>query len=128
MSEEFIEESPAGTRSHARTLFVLQALLVACVVGWVLDLQRSLFGLNLYTEQLLLAVLGFAIAICFLITRARPAWWDQVAAFGGLALCLYLAWRYPQLSNELTARPLDGILMAAALCLQIGRTSCRERV
>jgi TRAP transporter 4TM/12TM fusion protein len=119
MSEEFIEESPARGRSHARTLFVLQALLVACVVGWVLDLQRSLLGLNLYTEQLLLTVLGFAIAICFLITRARPAWWDLAAAFGGLALCLTLAWRYPQLSTELTARPLDGILMAAALCLLV---------
>ena len=63
MSEEFIEEIPAGKRPHARTLFVLQALLVACVVGWVLDLQRSVLGLNLYTEQLLLVVLGFAIAI-----------------------------------------------------------------
>ncbi|MGH8700938.1 MAG: hypothetical protein ACREVR_07145, partial [Burkholderiales bacterium] len=76
MSEEFIEEIPAGQRPYARTLFALQALLVALVVGWVLDLQRSLFGLNLYTEQLLLAVLGFALAICFLITRKRPAWWD----------------------------------------------------
>ncbi|MGH8697383.1 MAG: TRAP transporter permease, partial [Burkholderiales bacterium] len=58
-------------------------------------------------------------AICFLVTRARPAWWDQAAAFGGLALCLTLAWRYPQLSNELTARPLDGVLMAGALCLLV---------
>ena len=119
MSEEFIEEIPAGKRPHARTLFVLQALLVACVVGWVLDLQRSVLGLNLYTEQLLLVVLGFAIAICFLVTRARPAWWDLAAGFGGLALCLYLAWRYPQLSSELTERPLDGVLMAAALCLLV---------
>jgi len=119
VSEEFIEESPAGGRPYARTLFVLQALLVACVAGWVLDLQRSLLGLNLYTEQLLLVVLGFALAICYLITKARPAWWDLAAACGGLALCLYLAWRYPQLSNELTARPLDGILMAAALCLLV---------
>ncbi|HEY7656877.1 MAG TPA: TRAP transporter fused permease subunit [Burkholderiales bacterium] len=119
MSEEFIGESPAGPRPFTRTLFALQALLVALVVGWVLDLQRSLFGLNLYTEQLLLAVLGFALAICFLVTRARPAWWDLAAGFGGLALCLYLAWRYPKLSNELTERPLDGILMAAALCLLV---------
>jgi TRAP transporter 4TM/12TM fusion protein len=119
MSEEFIEVGSAGERPHARTLFVLQALLVACVVGWVLDLQRSVLGLNLYTEQLLLVVLGLAIAICFLVTRPRPAWWDQAAAFGGLALCLTLAWRYPQLSTELTERPLDGILMAAALCLLV---------
>jgi TRAP transporter 4TM/12TM fusion protein len=119
MSEEFIEASPAGRGSYPRTLFVLQALLLACVVGWVLDLQRSLLGLNLYTEQLLLVVLGLAIAICFLTTRRWPALWDPAAAFGGLALCLYLAWRYPQLSNELTARPLDGILLSAALCVLV---------
>ena len=119
MSEEFIGETSAGQRPDARTLFVLQALLVGLVVGWVLDLQRSLFGLNLYTEQLLLSVLGFAIAICFLLTRTRPAWWDRAAAIGGLALCLYLAYRYPKLSDELTERPLDGILMAAALCLLV---------
>jgi TRAP transporter 4TM/12TM fusion protein len=119
MSEEFIGDVSAGQRPYARTLFALQAMLVGLVAGWILDVQRSVFGLNLYTEQLLLAVLGFALAICFLVTRERPAWWDRGAAFGGLALCLYLAWRYPQLSNELTARPLDGILMAAALCLLV---------
>src|SRR6266571_4717578 len=92
MAEEFIEESSPGKRPYARTLFALQALLVVCVTGWVLDLQRALVGLNLYTEQLLLA---------------------------GLALCLYLAWRYPELSDRLTMRPLDGILMSAALALLV---------
>ncbi len=119
MAEEFVEESSPGKRPYARTLFALQALLVLCVTGWVLDLQRSLLGLNLYTEQLLLAVLGLALAICFLVTRKRPAWWDLAAAFGGLALCLYLAWAYPVLSDRLTMRPLDGILMSAALALLV---------
>ncbi len=119
MAEEFIEESSPGKRPYARTLFALQALLVVCVTGWVLDLQRALFGLNLYTEQLLLAVLGLSIAICFLVTRKKPRWWDLAAAFAGLALCLYLAWRYPELSDRLTMRPLDGILMSAALALLV---------
>src|SRR5216684_8804168 len=119
MAEEFVEESSPGKRPYARTLFALQVLLVLCVTGWVLDLQRSLLGLNLYTEQLLLAVLGLALAICFLVTRKRPAWWDLAAAFGGLALCLYLAWAYPVLSDRLTMRPLDGILMSAALALLV---------
>jgi TRAP transporter 4TM/12TM fusion protein len=102
-------------------VFVLQAVLIAAVVGWILDLQRALFGLNLYTEQFLLAVLGLAIAICFLTApagprfRGRVPWWDALAAFAGLGLCLYLAWRYPALSNELTTRPLDGVLISAAL-------------
>ena len=119
MAEEFIEESFPGKRPYARTLFALQALLIVCVTGWVLDLQRSILRLNLYTEQLLLAVLGLALAICFLVTRKKPRGWDLAAAFGGLALCLYLAWRYPELSDRLTMRPLDGILMSAALALLV---------
>ena len=124
MAEEFIEDSSPGKRPFARTLFVLQALLVAFVTGWVLDLPRPL-GLNLYTEQLLLAVLGLAIAICLLTAPASPRykgrvpWWDVIAAFAGLVLCSYLAWRYPELSDRLTMRPLDGILMSAALALVV---------
>jgi TRAP transporter 4TM/12TM fusion protein len=119
MAEEFIEDTSPAKRPYARTLFALQALLVVCVTGWVLDLQRSVLHLNLYTEQLLVAVLGLALAICFLVTRKPPKWWDLAAAFGGLALCLYLAWTYPELSDRLTMRPLDGILMSAALALLV---------
>jgi len=126
MAEAFIESPrPPGARPYARTVFVLQALLIAAVAGWVLDLQRAVFGLNLYTEQLLLAVLGLAIALCFLTAPAGPRfkgrvpWWDALAGFTGLALCLYLAWRYPVLSNELTTRPLDGVLISAALALLV---------
>ena len=56
MAEEFIEDTSPAKRPYARTLFALQALLVVCVTGWVLDLQRSVLHLNLYTEQLLVAV------------------------------------------------------------------------
>jgi TRAP transporter 4TM/12TM fusion protein len=120
MAEEFLGETEAHRRKpYGRVLFALQALLVACVVVWVLDLQRSVLGLNLYTEQLLLAVLGLAIAICFLVTPEQPRRRDLAASLGGLALCLYLAWAYPELSNRLTMRPLDGILMSAALALLV---------
>jgi len=116
MAEEFIEAPQPGTRPYAGTIFVLQFLLTAVVVGWVLDLHRAA-GLELYTEQFLVTVLGLAIALCFLITRSH--WWDAAAGFGGLAICLYVAWRYPTLVNELTERPLDGVLLAAALCLLV---------
>ena len=120
MAEEYIESStPSAKRPFSGTIFVLQALLIAVVVGWVLDLQRQVFGLNLYTEQMLLAVLGMAIAICFAITSKKHPAWNLALGMAGLALCLYLAWRYPQLSTELTSRPLDGILMSAALALLV---------
>ncbi len=118
MSEEYIEAPAApGKRRYSRTLFVLQALLITVVVGWVLDLQRQVFGLNLYTEQMLLAALGLALAVCFL--SARKFFWDPLAAAAGLGICGYLAVRYPQLSNELTMRPLDGVLTSAGLALLV---------
>ena len=82
----------------------------------MLDLHRAA-GLELYTEQFLVTALGFAIALCFLTTRAH--WWDPIAALAGLAICSYVALRYPTLVNELTERPLDGILMALALCVLV---------
>jgi len=117
MAEEFIE-SPQPARSFARTIFLLQAVLIALVVGYVLDLHRSLLRLNLYTEQFLLAVLGVSIALCFLMT-CKNRIFDAAAALAGLGICLYLAVRYPQLSTELTSRPLDGILTSAALALLV---------
>ncbi|HEX9218768.1 MAG TPA: TRAP transporter large permease subunit, partial [Gemmatimonadales bacterium] len=99
----------------------LQTLLVVAVVGWVLDLPRGWFGVALYTEQFLVTVIGFALALAYLTVPANPRfagrtpWWDVAAAALGLALCLYTAWRYPALSNELTSRPLEGVLMAGAL-------------
>ncbi|HJT61631.1 MAG TPA: TRAP transporter fused permease subunit [Burkholderiales bacterium] len=104
--------------SFRRTILVLQASLITLVVGYVLDLQRSVLKINLYTEQFLLAVLGLAIALCFLMT-CRNRIIDAAAALAGLGICLYLAVRYPQLSTELTSRPLDGILTSAALAVLV---------
>jgi len=121
MAEEFVERpQPAGRkRPYGPVLFLLQAALIAVVVGWVLDLHRRPLGLNVYTEQMLLAVLGLALAICYVITSRKRHLLNLAAGLAGLALCLYLAWRYPQLITELTLRPLDGVLMSAALAVLV---------
>jgi TRAP transporter 4TM/12TM fusion protein len=117
MAEEYIERPrPKGPFSGA--ILVLQASLITIVVGYVLDLHRSVFKLNLYTEQFLLAVLGLAIALCFLMT-SRNRLLDAAAALAGLGICGYLALRYPQLSTELTSRPLDGIITSGVLALLV---------
>ena len=51
---------------------VLQALLLVCIVGWVLDLPRQLFGVSFYTEQLLAVCLGIGLALSF-VSRHAPA-------------------------------------------------------
>jgi TRAP transporter 4TM/12TM fusion protein len=125
MNTEHETASPQPAGVWARVSVGLQALLVACVIAWILDLPRGWFGFSLYTEQFLLTVIGIALALAFLTQPIHPrfsgrvAWWDAVLAGGGLALCLFLAWRYPDLSNELSSRPLDGVLMAAALALLV---------
>ena len=54
-TEELVKESSRATVFATMTL---QALLVACVVLWVLDVPRKVFNLSFYTEQLLAVTLG----------------------------------------------------------------------
>ena len=44
---------------------LLQGLLVACVVLWVLDIPRRVFNVSFYTEQLLTVCLGLTLALAF---------------------------------------------------------------
>jgi len=125
MTADHHAEARPGRPGQTRVGLLLQTLIVAAVIAWVLDLPRGWFGISLYTEQFLITVIGFALALAYLTTPAHPRfagripWWDKAAAALGLALCLYTAWRYPALSNELTSRPLEGVLMAAALALLV---------
>ena len=45
---------------------ILQALLVTCVVLWVLDVPRQLLNVSFYTEQLLAVTLGLTLALAFI--------------------------------------------------------------
>src|SRR3954468_5317410 len=101
------------TAALHRLSFALQAILIAIVVGWVLDAPRAL-GLALYTEQFLALIVGLALPLPFLLVRVngerRPApWYDVIAGAVGLGCCLYIAVRYPVLVTELVYRPWDGV-------------------
>jgi TRAP transporter 4TM/12TM fusion protein len=78
---------------------VLQGLLIACVVGWVLDVPRRFFGVAFYTEQLLALCLGLGLALILITSKLRPPApidWSGVVA-GGIILA-YIVWQYPDLS------------------------------
>jgi TRAP transporter 4TM/12TM fusion protein len=103
-------------RSASLATDVLQGLLILCVVGWVLDIPRRLFGAALYTEQMLAVCLGFALALAFIAGQdRRPGWYDWLGAALSLAICGYIAVRYEALTTELAMLPLEGIVGSVVL-------------
>ena len=88
--------TPAGSPSRATLIAtdVLQALLLACVVGWVLDIPRRTLGLAFYTEQLLAVCMGLSLAICFIGGSARkPSRIDWGATIASLGIAAYMGYR-----------------------------------
>jgi TRAP transporter 4TM/12TM fusion protein len=104
----------------------LQALLLICVVGWVLDLPRRLFGVGLYTEQVLAISLGLALAMIFISSKARPNWFDWTAAALALGICSYIALRYEAITFEIALLPPDQVIGAAILCLLVMEATRRS--
>ena len=78
---------------------VLQALLVACVVLWVLDVPRQVFNVSFYTEQLLAVCLGLTLALAF-IAETQRASRAPIDLGGAIAVdrhrSIYIAYRYRQ--------------------------------
>ncbi len=89
-------EKPAASASVSLWADILQGLLIACVVGWVLDLPRRLFGWAFYTEQLLAVCLGLGLALTFIggkPRRARAIEWSGLVT--SAVILLYIFWQYP---------------------------------
>lgn len=104
--------------SRAAALFtdVLQALLLVCIVGWVIDVPRRLLGVSFYTEQLLAVCLGIGLALSFVASKDRsPHVLEWAGAVASLAICGYVTVRYEPLSYELANLPLEGIIGSALL-------------
>ncbi len=121
MSEERIVADAAAfsaTASRATVFWtnVFQALLVACVVLWVLDVPRAVFNVSFYTEQLLTVCLGLTLALAYIAETSRPRHWsDWVAVVVSLGLCGYIAARYEALTYEIAMVPTEGIVGSAIL-------------
>jgi hypothetical protein len=88
--------APASVASRATLVATdtLQALLLICVVGWVLDVPRRTLGVAFYTEQLLAVCMGLSLALCFISGSTRPPtridWGGALATFG---IGAYIAYR-----------------------------------
>ncbi len=104
---------------------VIQALLVGCVVFWVLDVPRVVFNLSFYTEQLLAVCLGLTLALAYLAGRGRAHHWtDWILAALSLAVCAYIAYGYQRLTDEvalLTRETLVVSILLTGLVLEASR-------
>ncbi len=131
MSEERIipdaaEFASAASRATVLWTNVLQSLLVAVVVLWVLDIPRQVFNLSFYTEQMLTVCLGLTLALAFIADTSRPRnWSDWAAVIVSLALCGYIAARYEQLTLATAFLPVDGTIISAILIALIMEASRR---
>jgi TRAP transporter 4TM/12TM fusion protein len=108
------EEFAASTSKT--TVFVtnlLQGLLVACVVLWVMDVPRQVFNVSFYTEQLLTVCLGLTLALAFVVeTRREYHVIDLAGALAVVTIIIYIAYRY--------RNPLDiPLLLWAGLALAL---------
>lgn len=113
-------EMPAVSRAQSLATDILQGLLIACVVGWVLDIPRRWFGAALYTEQFLAVCLGFTLALAFVgMLDRRPRVFDWIGAGLSLAICGYIAARYEALTYELAMLPLEGIVGSLILIVLV---------
>ena len=109
----------------------LAVFLSCAIVAVVLDVPRML-GLSLYIEQSLAALLAIAMALLFLHVPAGKGdeggyrnrkgpvpWYDIALSVIGFSCAAYVAVRFPQLSELVSRRPLDGMIVAAVLLLLI---------
>ncbi len=111
---------------------VLAVTLTCGVLAWAGDLVRML-GFVIYVEQYISLMVALALPLVFLTVPARRVtpqpehegsrrngpvpWFDQLAALAGFFLGVYIAFRFPDLSEMGSQRPWDGLIPAIVLCL-----------
>jgi TRAP transporter 4TM/12TM fusion protein len=117
-AEEFAASS---SRTTVFLTNLLQGLLVACVVLWVMDVPRQVFNVSFYTEQLLTVCLGLTLALAFIVeTQREYRAIDLGGAIAVLTVLAYIAYRF---SKELDTPPLvwAGLALALAYTLLASR-------
>lgn len=122
----------------------MRAAIVFIVVIWIANIPGRL-QLPLFTEQLLAAVLGLALALCFLTfpfaskttgeetivakviehEEGKIGWIDIILALLSLGSCFYVAVRYPELIIELATRPISGVIVAGIIVALVFEASRR---
>jgi TRAP transporter 4TM/12TM fusion protein len=85
----------ASTASRATVVAatILQALLVATVALWVLDVPQVL-RLAFYTEQMLAVCLGLSLSLAFVVERPVRSRFDWAGGAASVGLAAYIGFRH----------------------------------
>ena len=125
--ERFVASAEEFAASASKaTVFItnlLQGLLVACVVLWVLDVPRQVFNVSFYTEQLLTACLGLTLALAFIVETQREH--RSIDLAGAIAVVTILGYGAYRLAGSLGIPPLlwAGLAAAVIWTFVAGRTA-----
>jgi TRAP transporter 4TM/12TM fusion protein len=116
--DETYAPTPVASAGVRRLVAVGASLLTLASLAWAMELYRGA-GLLLFNEQILAGMLGLALALVYLTQPFRPGaarpsvpWYDWALAAAGAAAGAYLCVRFPVLSEEVTSRPVDGLVVA----------------
>src|SRR5215475_3647070 len=111
----------------AKVVTGIAVLLTCAVLAVTADLFRTV-GLSLYTEQCLAGLMALAMPLLYLhvpasgrrSARAGPVpWYDLVAAIVSFVAMVYAAIRFPALSELVSTRPWDGLIVAAIVLVLV---------
>ena len=108
---------------HSSRIIDLAAFVLTCSsIAWALNLYDRMFGIVLYQEQFLAGVYALVLFIVYLAfplvrhqSKITMPWYDKIFASMGLFSAGYLSWTFPQLSELIAQRPLDGMVTALLL-------------
>jgi TRAP transporter 4TM/12TM fusion protein len=96
---------------------VLATLITIVALAWAMDLLPML-GVTLFPAQLVVAVLGLAIALAFIhlpasrkTQKTRAPWFDWIAAGVGVVNSGWMFVRYPQLVELTVDAPPQAVLI-----------------
>ncbi len=105
------EFASAASRATVLCANILQALLIAVVVLWVLDVPRRGFNVSFYTEQLLTVCLGLTLALAFIAGGTRkPSAIDWGGAVSSIFLAAYIVFRYVA-ADEVSPWAIGGLAL-----------------
>ena len=116
-----VELAASASRTTVFLTNLLQGLLVACVVLWVMDVPRQAFNVSFYTEQLLTVCLGLTLALAFVVEKKREyRAIDPAGAIAVVTILAYVTYRFP---DPFDIPPLlwAGLALAIAWTLLAGR-------